>query len=301
VLLLLLLFQVNDRIQLTDEQVLQLQLAHQRFLRLLGNSQHKQQQIIQALAGSSSLREQQQQRQAFSDLRTASALQNTGRRASASSSSGGSGEACHTPAAAAAAVMAGINNSVTNMELLEKLLVQHTAGWTAAAGLLLQFYCNTLTQLQIARMLIASYPFMPCCECAEQQLVHAYWCLSMRSVSLLVCTCLLRAFPSCPAMGVLSSGCQKQLARPCLLASFHFARALFPCLLHTCVIARFLIMPLSGCAEQRLTMSGFAVTACLSAAALLHCSKHTTLHVCAACFVACCLPALLCCCLYGQH
>jgi hypothetical protein len=130
-----LLLQVNARIQLTADQVAQLQLAYQQFWRLLGKVQGKQQQLVQAIAESANLAEQQQ-------------------RQSLAASIPGS-------AAAATAVTA----AVRNRELLEKLLTQHMAGWTAAAGLLLQFYCNTLTRLQIARMLIASFPFLPRSEC----------------------------------------------------------------------------------------------------------------------------------------
>jgi hypothetical protein len=139
-LLLLLLLQVNERIQLTEEQVAQLQLAYQQFWRLLGKVQSKQQQLVQAIAESTSLAEQQQ-RHGYGIVKAKTTGRNT--------------------AAAAAAAAAAMTADVKNRELLEKLLTQHMAGWTAAAGLLLQFYCNTLTRLQIARMLIASFPFIP--------------------------------------------------------------------------------------------------------------------------------------------
>jgi hypothetical protein len=188
-LVLVLLLQVNDRIQLADEQVVQLQLAYQQFWRLLGKVQHKQQQqLITAIAESTtSLTEQQQQQQqqavtaVDSETCSAAAAKTRSRRSRISSSSSSSSSkdsrsskseaSKQEPTAAggtAPVAAAVVSDSVSDRVLLEKLLAQHMAGWTAAAGLLLQFYCNTLTRLQIARMLMASFPFMPCSTCVNQ-------------------------------------------------------------------------------------------------------------------------------------
>jgi hypothetical protein len=185
-LVLVLLLQVNDRIQLADEQVVQLQLAYQQFWRLLGKVQHKQQQLITAIAESTtSLTEQQQQQQqqavtaVDSETCSAAAAKTRSRRSRISSSSSSSKDSRSSkseaskqePTAAggtAPVAAAVVSDSVSDRVLLEKLLAQHMAGWTAAAGLLLQFYCNTLTRLQIARMLMASFPFMPCSTCVNQ-------------------------------------------------------------------------------------------------------------------------------------
>lgn len=124
--------QVNERLNPSSEQVRQLQLAYHQFFRVTRQVQQKQQRMVNCLGCSASA-------------------------AAAEAATRGDARIREVEALAAAA---------GEHQELQQLLQHHMAGWTAAGGLLLQFYCNTLTRLQLARLLICSYPYLPhYCDC----------------------------------------------------------------------------------------------------------------------------------------